>query len=139
MSDTPETDSYAERDWWTLFRANEHARKLERERDEARDDLIKSYTKIKDLESEIRGVGLLRDKSKRERDEAREKLDEEMKWHHRTHTELVHTQCKILDMQMGRDEAHKIANRAIDDLAWFNETNAQRLRAELDQLKEGAK
>jgi alkaline phosphatase len=37
MSDTPETDSYANRDWWTLFRANEHARKLERERDEARE------------------------------------------------------------------------------------------------------
>jgi hypothetical protein len=37
MSDrpTPETDSYANRDWWTLFRANEHARQLERERDEA--------------------------------------------------------------------------------------------------------
>jgi hypothetical protein len=29
---TPETDSYADRDWWTLFRANEHARELERER-----------------------------------------------------------------------------------------------------------
>jgi DNA repair exonuclease SbcCD ATPase subunit len=34
-----------------------------------------------------------------------------------------------------RNEAHKIAERAIDDLAWFSETNAQRLRAELDQLK----
>jgi hypothetical protein len=41
MSDrpTPETDKYAERDWWTLFRANEHARKLERERDEVREAL----------------------------------------------------------------------------------------------------
>ena len=38
-----------------------------------------------------------------------------------------------------RNEAHKIAERAIDDLAWFSETNAQRLRAELDQIKEGAK
>jgi hypothetical protein len=38
-----------------------------------------------------------------------------------------------------RNEAHKIAERAIDDLAWFNETNAQQLRAELDQLMEGAK
>ena len=37
MSDTPETDSYANKDWWTLFRANEHARKLEQERDEARE------------------------------------------------------------------------------------------------------
>jgi predicted nucleic acid-binding Zn-ribbon protein len=39
MSDTPETDSYANRDWWTLFRANEHARELERERDEAQKQL----------------------------------------------------------------------------------------------------
>jgi hypothetical protein len=38
-----------------------------------------------------------------------------------------------------RNEAHKIAERAIDDLAWFNETNAQRLRAELDKIKEGAR
>ena len=31
-------------------------------------------------------------------------------------------------------------NRAIDDLAWFSETNAQRLGLELEQLKqEGAK
>jgi hypothetical protein len=36
-------------------------------------------------------------------------------------------------------QAHKIAERAIDDLAWFNETNARRLRSELDQLKECAK
>jgi hypothetical protein len=36
-TNTPETDSYANRDWWTLFRANEHARQLERERDEARE------------------------------------------------------------------------------------------------------
>jgi hypothetical protein len=43
----------------------------------------------------------------RERDEARENLEEEMKFHHRTHTELIHTQCKILDMQMGRDEIQK--------------------------------
>jgi hypothetical protein len=34
-----------------------------------------------------------------ERDEAREKLDEEMKWHHRTHKELVEAQCKLLDIE----------------------------------------
>lgn len=41
MSDrhTPETDKYVNADWWTLFRATEHARKLERERDEAREQL----------------------------------------------------------------------------------------------------
>jgi len=36
MSDTPETDAYAKADWWTLFRATEHSRILERERDEVR-------------------------------------------------------------------------------------------------------
>jgi len=50
-------------------------------------------------------------KLKRERDEAREE------------------NTKLLD----------IAERAINDLAWFNETNAQRLRVELNQLKEDAK
>ena len=44
-------------------------------------------------------------KLERERDEAREELDEEKKFHHRTHAELIQTQCKLLDMQMGRDEA----------------------------------
>ena len=42
-------------------------------------------------------------------------------------------------IRIERDEARKIAERAIDDLAWFSETNAQRLHAELDRLKEGAK
>jgi hypothetical protein len=35
----------------------------------------------------------------RERDEAREELENEMKWHHRTHKELVETQCKLLDIE----------------------------------------
>ena len=33
-----------------------------------------------------------------ERDEAIENLDEEKKFHHRTHSELVLTQCKVLDL-----------------------------------------
>ena len=36
---------------------------------------------------------------KQERDEAREKLENEMKWHHQTHKELVEAQCKLLDME----------------------------------------
>jgi hypothetical protein len=40
----------------------------------------------------------------RERDEARENLDEEMKFHHRTHAELIQTQCKLLDMEMKCDQ-----------------------------------
>ncbi len=38
-------------------------------------------------------------KLERERDEAREKLEEEMKWHNRTHQELVEAQCKLLDIE----------------------------------------
>jgi len=40
----------------------------------------------------------------RERDEAIEKLEEEMKWHHRPHAELVQIQCKLLDTERERDD-----------------------------------
>ena len=74
----------------------------------------------------------LRKKAERERDEAREQAQ-------RLRVQLNHyTQANEMAEQAfrERDEAHKIAEQAIDDLAWFNETNAQRLRNELDQLKE---
>ena len=51
----------------------------------------------------------------------------------------LRTTDELAILERERNEAHKIANRAIDDLAWFNYSNAQRLRAELNQLKEGAK
>lgn len=35
----------------------------------------------------------------RERDEARGDLEEEKKFHHRTHAELIQTQCKLLDVK----------------------------------------
>jgi hypothetical protein len=54
------------------------ARKLERERDEWA-KLCGQY--------------------KQERDEAREELENEMKWHHQTHKELVEAQCKLLDIE----------------------------------------
>jgi hypothetical protein len=44
------------------------------------------------------------EKLERERDEARENLNEERKFHHRTHTELIQTQCKFLDMEMKCDQ-----------------------------------
>ena len=92
---------------------------LERERDEARMD---------------RGNGDIATMTQnhyerilRERDEAREKLDEEMKWHHRTHTELVQTQCKILDMQMGRDEIQeKYDNLATEHMLVVNKLCEER-------------
>ena len=34
-----------------------------------------------------------------ERDEAREALENEMKWHHQTHKELIEAQCKLLDIE----------------------------------------
>lgn len=38
-------------------------------------------------------------KLERERDEAQEKLENEIKWHHQTHKELVEAQCKLLDIE----------------------------------------
>ena len=43
----------------------------------------------------------------RERDEAREGLAEEIKFHHRTHSELVQTQCQMQDFIRERDEARQ--------------------------------
>ena len=37
-------------------------------------------------------------KLERERDEAREEMAEEKKFHNRTHSELVQTQCKLMDV-----------------------------------------
>jgi hypothetical protein len=100
----------------------EFARRLERERDEARD-------KYDALATEHM---LAVNKLCEERDEAREKAQ-------RLRVQLNHyTQANEMAEQAfrERDEAHKIAEQAIDDLAWFNETNAQRLRNELEQLKD---
>lgn len=36
---------------------------------------------------------------KKERDEAREAIEEEKKWHHKTHKELIEAQCKLLDIE----------------------------------------
>jgi hypothetical protein len=46
---------------------------------------------------------------------------------------------QIKQALLERNKAHEIAERAIDDLAWFNETNARRLRTELEQLTEETK
>ena len=48
-------------------------------------------------------------KLKQELDEARENLDQEMKFHHRTHSELIQTQCKLLDIEMKCDAWQEIA------------------------------
>jgi len=61
-------------------------------------------------------------------------------------SETAFIKDELLVLERERDEAREentklldIAERAINDLAWFNETNAQRLRVELNQLKEDAK
>jgi hypothetical protein len=74
-------------------------------------------------------------RAERERDEAREQVQ-------RLRVQLNHyTQANEMAEQAfsERNKAHKIAEQAIEDLAWFNETSAQLLRHKLEQLKEGAK
>lgn len=73
-------------------------------------------------------------KLERERNEAMEKLDEEMKWHHRTHTELVQTQCKILDIQMSRDKIQE----KYDNLTTEHMLVINKLFEERDKAKEDA-
>jgi hypothetical protein len=119
------------------------------ERDEARAERdILRLDAQREAEHHDRMVGEL-EKVYKERDEARGKI-ENLKlqlglWEdgniicEETLGEIRLLKEQIDRVLLERNEAHKIAERAIDDLAWFNETNAQRLRAELDQLKEGAK
>ena len=81
---TPETDAEHAQFAMGGFTLD-FCRKLERERDKAREDATNYYAKIGELEQE--------------RDEARENLDEETKLHHRTHSELVQTQCQLMDVR----------------------------------------
>lgn len=108
MSDrpTPETDKIIP-DWIQgvtkeLPNFVEIARKLERERDVAR-ELAQAFHKDQ--------VTLLR-----QRDEARADLAEEMKFHHRKHAELVQTQCQLQDAIRERDEAREAFVIATDQM-----------------------
>ena len=160
-SDTPETDAntWSDSSEGILYKvvSAEISRKLERERDEANEELSKKYVEYDQLFDEAEKIKIelemwrdgnimheihqtelekveqerdeAREKIKRqaerirylegatnhacgtplsvvliERDEARENLDQEMKFHHRTHAELVQTQCKLLDMEMKCDQ-----------------------------------
>ena len=62
----------------------EFARKLERERDEW---YFKAHENFKFTLD-----------ARAERDEARMALEEETKFHHRTHAELIQTQCRLTDV-----------------------------------------
>jgi hypothetical protein len=79
MSDTPETDTYAKADWWTLFRATEHGRILERERDEAREALkhigeygTEEINAAIDLRQKLASALVERDEAIRQRNETNE-------------------------------------------------------------------
>lgn len=73
VSDTPETD------------ALEHKQ------------LNEGCPQWNDMMRWVRENAALAHKIERERDGAREALSEETKFHHRTHSELVQTQCKLMD------------------------------------------
>jgi gas vesicle protein len=105
MSETPETDAEGYGDGRHPWVATEFARKMERERDEAR-EAIRALAEHG--ESEIQRIT-------KERDEAREQ------------------NAKLRDL----------AERAIFELSGWDDgklsSASTRFRAELDQLKEGAK
>jgi vacuolar-type H+-ATPase subunit D/Vma8 len=81
------------------------AEKIRIERDEAMERIERQKLEIVRLNGATNHAGGTPLKiALKERDEAREALENEMKWHHRTHTELVQTQCKLLDMEMKCDQ-----------------------------------
>jgi hypothetical protein len=71
-------------------------------------------------------------KLERERDEAREELDEEKKFHHRTHAELIQTQCKLLDNQ---NDVMQLADR-LTALELHSTSELARLERERDNAQE---
>ena len=78
---------------------------LKSERDEARERIERQKLEIVRLNGATNHAGGTPLKiALRERDEAREALEEERKFHHRTHKELIETQCKLLDMEMKCDQ-----------------------------------
>ena len=130
----------------------EFARKMERERDEAREEL-EEYRSIAENIGAKKAVSE-KEKAIKERDEAREK-DKELIYIADRAIDLAEIDFendkfgvvselrdgleKIKQALLERNKLYKIAEQAIEDLAWFNETNSQRLRTELEQLKEEAK
>jgi chromosome segregation ATPase len=108
------------------------ARKLERERDEARREQSSIQCAFEDSQDKIEEL-------ERERDEARVLLASEK-------ITRDHVIKRGIEMHKERDEAREqnakllsIAERAIDDLGWFYESKADGIILELDQLKEGGK
>jgi hypothetical protein len=145
MSDTPETDA-AEWSWYEdctpeneMIVPSKFARKLERERDEARELHRNALREREATEKEVDATLERAQKAERERDEAREAFAIAT-------DQMVIAQGKLREANKERDEAREqnaklrdIAERAIDDLRWFYESKADGIILELDQLKEGEK
>ncbi len=103
---TPETEAAVVAsggDWSPVLR--ETCRRLERQRDEY-------YNKA------MTNAGLILD-ARAERDEAKEALANEMKWHYQTHKELVETQCKLMDVCKERDEAIEERDNAREEIDYY--------------------
>jgi hypothetical protein len=99
------------------LRSTSELARLERERDEAREKINRQANRIRYLEGATNhACGTPLSVALRERDEARKHLEEETKFHHRTHIELIQTQCKLLDMEMQRDEAREKLSAAWQSL-----------------------
>lgn len=97
---------------------------LRNERDQARDQ-------IKGWENKWQCAVEMAAKAELERDDAREALDEETKFHHRTHAELVQTQCQLQDAIRERDEARE----ALRTPAEHGENEIQKLIKERDEAR----
>jgi hypothetical protein len=165
---TPETDAAeakrraewlhkhkAHKDWIILSVSEvavirEELLMFEHERDEALEKIKQQKLEIVRLNGATNHAGGTPLKiALREREEAREEL-ENVKLQLRlwedgniiceeTLGEIRLLEEQIKQALLERNKLYKIAERAIEDLAWFNETNSQRLRTELEQLKEEAK
>jgi hypothetical protein len=151
MSDTPETDAAA--DWYLAAAYSTDpedrtvplavSRKLERERNEWA-KLCGQYKQERDearIQEDMHFQNFLQ--MRRERDEAREALANVEEYGTEEINTAVRLRRKLATALVERDEARElnsklrdIAERAIND---FNGCKARQLRAELDQLKEGAK
>ena len=109
------------------------ARQLERERDEAREEL---HDIRLNLGEDAEGYTLTHAVCvlQQERDEAREEWHEEIKFHHRTHSELVNVNCMMLDNQ---NDARQLADR-LTALELQSTSELARLEQERDEAREQA-
>jgi DNA-binding protein H-NS len=98
------------------------AKSLKAERDEAREQYNNLATEHMLAINKICGE---RDKTE---------LDEEMKFHHRTHSELVNANCRMLDMQ---NDNSQLADR-LTELELHSTSELARLEQELADAREEA-